>query len=301
MSVAIMSELLRTRLGSPQLKLVALKLADCANDDGRSIYPSKGTISDQTELSCSTVKDCINALLKMGLLIREQDADGHNRKTAVYAFDLEALEKLPKIEKRRAGRPSKPQAPETPAATNPGFPDEKTPPPGEKTPPPGGPNPSKNHQEEPSVVRARARTTKDADETSKRPYPLSQGWLLPEEFRKAAEEASPQHADYIEAEARAFARYNADRVTVATSAQWLAHWESWWARACARLQLPAAQAAAKLRDVGAGTTVRDTSESFAAYTARMVREGKVKPDARTKAFLAAEVAKGTIGATEVPA
>jgi hypothetical protein len=222
------------------------------------------------------VKDSIKALLAMGLLVCEQEADGHKQKTTVYAFDLDVLEALPKIEKRRGGRP-KTQAPETPVARKPRFSDEKPPAPGAKPPSPGDPNPSDTHHEETSVVSAQARTTKDADETSKRPYPISQGWLLPADLRKLAEEMSPQHADYIEAEARAFARYNADRVTVATAKQWRGHWESWWARACARLQLPAAKMAAELRSVGAGHTVHDTSESFAAYRERMIREGKYRP------------------------
>lgn len=285
MSVAIMSLIYKTPLGSPSLKAVALKLADCANDEGRSIYPSKQTIADQTELGLSTVKECVAELMAMGVLLCEEpSAGGHRGETTVYAFDLDALASLPRLAKRQAGRPKKTPATGRPGLKTPPAPG-KTPPADEKTPPAGGPNPSENHQEEQSVVVAHARkrakppsadTTTKADGKKDYPRPLAEGWLMPEDWRRECELSHPEQTDRISAEAAAFLRYNLERMTVARADEWRDHWRSWWLRAVARMQRPAAKAAIKF-GASVDVTVRDTSESFAAYTARMIAEGKYKP------------------------
>ena len=56
MSVRVMTMVWDAALGTPARKLDALKLADCANDRGESIYPSVSTIAAVTGLSTRTVR-----------------------------------------------------------------------------------------------------------------------------------------------------------------------------------------------------------------------------------------------------
>ena len=86
MSVKIMAALYEKRLGSPQMKAVALKLADCANNKGRSIYPSKCTIVQQTELDRATVFRCVAKLLDMGLLVIDRKSKGEPRRTRQFTL-----------------------------------------------------------------------------------------------------------------------------------------------------------------------------------------------------------------------
>jgi len=68
MSVKVMSLVWDADLGSPTRKLIALKLADCANDKGESIYPSISTIAADTDLSDRAVRKALADLRHDGLL-----------------------------------------------------------------------------------------------------------------------------------------------------------------------------------------------------------------------------------------
>lgn len=63
------------RTGSPISKLVLLKLADNANDEG-ACWPSLETIADHTELSRRTVQDHLTRLEGMGLIAVEERKAG---------------------------------------------------------------------------------------------------------------------------------------------------------------------------------------------------------------------------------
>ncbi|EMQ3722422.1 helix-turn-helix domain-containing protein, partial [Salmonella enterica subsp. enterica serovar Lubbock] len=70
MSMNLMAKAMSIKVGNPLRKLVLIKLADNANDEGEC-WPSYQHIADQCEVSRSTVKSHIRALEDMGLLKRE--------------------------------------------------------------------------------------------------------------------------------------------------------------------------------------------------------------------------------------
>ena len=49
MSIAVMSRLFKAQLGSPSRKMLAIRLADFADDDGRGIWPTVGRLAQETE------------------------------------------------------------------------------------------------------------------------------------------------------------------------------------------------------------------------------------------------------------
>lgn len=283
MSVKIMAALYEKRLGSPQMKAVALKLADCANDEGRSIYPSKCTIAQQTELDRATVFRCVAKLLDMGLLVIDRKSKGGTKKdTTVYSFDLAVLATLPGASEEPVAD-SHPSQPATPASRRTERSTRRT----VRLDPS---QPATQTINEPSITVSKSRErakppAADTDRTDdlafdKRkarvyPRPLPEGWTLPDDWREAALEAFPGLADRLDTEAANFRRFNSERMTVATPDEWEAHWRTWCARGAARL--PGAVRAAKLREFDAGPSVHDTSEPFAKYMARMIAEGKYKP------------------------
>ena len=94
MSIHLASMVWKTELGSANVKAVAMKLADCANDDGRNIWPSVATIARETELSIRTVQMMLRKLEGMGILKvaeRGGSCPGH---TTVYEIDLTVLAAL---------------------------------------------------------------------------------------------------------------------------------------------------------------------------------------------------------------
>jgi hypothetical protein len=82
-------------------KMVALKLADCASDQGDSIFPSVDTIERTTGCVQSTVRKWLFAMEHSGLLkVLKRSAGGAHKDTTVRAFDLGLLRRLnPTIDK----------------------------------------------------------------------------------------------------------------------------------------------------------------------------------------------------------
>ena len=70
MSMKLMVEVFHTEVGNPMHKLVLLKLADNANDNGEC-YPSYQHIAKQCEINKSTAMRAIEALCKKGLLLKQ--------------------------------------------------------------------------------------------------------------------------------------------------------------------------------------------------------------------------------------
>ena len=103
MSITVMSQVYATRLGGSNLKAVALKLADCANDDGGSIFPSVQTIAKHTELSESTARRCLQELLKSGILEVERAGGKGPRDTTHYRFNLTRLAAAPRVKDEPQG------------------------------------------------------------------------------------------------------------------------------------------------------------------------------------------------------
>lgn len=70
MSISLMNDVFHTKIGSQTLKLIILKLADNANDNGEC-FPSYQHIAEQCEVSKRTVIRAINTLCEKGFLIKK--------------------------------------------------------------------------------------------------------------------------------------------------------------------------------------------------------------------------------------
>lgn len=85
MSMLLMVKAMKARVGNSTRKLVLLKLADNANDEGYC-WPSYQHVADQCEISRRSAMRHITELEKGGFLKREQRKgdDGHNRSNGYW-------------------------------------------------------------------------------------------------------------------------------------------------------------------------------------------------------------------------
>jgi hypothetical protein len=95
MSVHVSSLVYSRLFGGASIKLVALKLADHADDDGGSIYPSIARIAAECELSERQVQRIIRDMVGRGLLRVIGDAKGGRGHPTRYSFHLSSLSALP--------------------------------------------------------------------------------------------------------------------------------------------------------------------------------------------------------------
>ncbi|WP_062388754.1 helix-turn-helix domain-containing protein [Pseudomonas abietaniphila] len=104
MSMDLMVKAMKTKVGHPLRKLVLIKLADNASDQGEC-WPSYQHIADQCEISRSTVKVHIRELEQAGLLRREFRRKGELNQSNVFHLTLEgrAGAALPGAESARGG------------------------------------------------------------------------------------------------------------------------------------------------------------------------------------------------------
>ncbi|EGH2896810.1 winged helix-turn-helix transcriptional regulator [Salmonella enterica] len=94
MSMNLMAKSMNIKVGNPLRKLVLIKLADNANDNGEC-WPSYQHIADQCEVSRSTVKSHIRALEDMGLLKREFRRKGELNQSNVFYLTLDNAQQIP--------------------------------------------------------------------------------------------------------------------------------------------------------------------------------------------------------------
>lgn len=87
MSMDLMVKAMKTKVGNPLRKLVLLKLADNANDQGEC-WPSYQHIADQCEISRSTVKAHIRELESAGFLRREFRRKGELNQSNIFHLAL---------------------------------------------------------------------------------------------------------------------------------------------------------------------------------------------------------------------
>lgn len=87
MSMELMVKAMKTKVGNPLRKLVLIKLADNASDQGEC-WPSYQHIADQCEIARSTVKTHIRELEKAGLVRREFRRNGELNKSNVFHLTL---------------------------------------------------------------------------------------------------------------------------------------------------------------------------------------------------------------------
>lgn len=93
MSMNLMAKAMNIKVGNPLRKLVLIKLADNANDNGEC-WPSYQHVADQCEVSRSTVKSHIRALEEMGLLKREFRRKGELNQSNVFYLTLDNAQQI---------------------------------------------------------------------------------------------------------------------------------------------------------------------------------------------------------------
>ncbi|EBG4923970.1 TPA: helix-turn-helix domain-containing protein [Salmonella enterica subsp. enterica serovar Schwarzengrund] len=124
MSMNLMAKAMSIKVGNPLRKLVLIKLADNANDNGEC-WPSYQHIADHCECSKSAVKEHISALIKLGLMTKENRVGVNNGKgntSNVYRLHLTSTPVPPE------------STPPVPSKSTGGSP-KSTPVPPESTPP----------------------------------------------------------------------------------------------------------------------------------------------------------------------
>jgi len=94
MGIQLISRVYRKSWGSASHKMVAIRLADVAKDDGTRIFPSVSTIASATDLSERQVQRIIKDFRKAGLLVIVRLGGGRSNPTE-YKFDLAAMDRLP--------------------------------------------------------------------------------------------------------------------------------------------------------------------------------------------------------------
>ncbi|HBR8111619.1 TPA: helix-turn-helix domain-containing protein [Klebsiella pneumoniae] len=91
MSMTLMAKAMVIKTGNPIRKLVLIKLADNANDSGEC-WPSYKHIADHCECSKSAVREHIDALISMGLLVKENRPgvkNGKGNASNLYCMNLD--------------------------------------------------------------------------------------------------------------------------------------------------------------------------------------------------------------------
>ncbi len=86
-----MSRIFRMNIGGCNRKLLAVRLADFADDDGRGIYPGVDRLAQETELSERTVQRILADFEREGILVCRQRATGRPGVANRYDFDLARL------------------------------------------------------------------------------------------------------------------------------------------------------------------------------------------------------------------
>lgn len=95
MSIAIMSQLFKAHLGSTGRKMLAVRLADFADDDGKGIWPTVGRLARETELSERTVQRTLAEFVDEGLLIVVKKGGSRPGEGTRYDFNMAVLARLP--------------------------------------------------------------------------------------------------------------------------------------------------------------------------------------------------------------
>ncbi|EDZ0848574.1 helix-turn-helix domain-containing protein [Salmonella enterica] len=132
MSMNLMAKAMSIKVGNPLRKLVLIKLADNANDNGEC-WPSYQHIADHCECSKSAVKEHISALIKLGLMTKENRVGVNNGKgntSNVYRLHLTSTPVPPE-----STPPVPPKSTPVPPKSTPPVPPKSTPVPPKSTPP----------------------------------------------------------------------------------------------------------------------------------------------------------------------
>lgn len=91
MSIRVMSEFFGLQLGGANRKMVALRLADFADDSGKGIWPTVARVAQECELSVRTVRRVLEEFVEEGILIVVRKGGGGPGSTTRYDFDLDRV------------------------------------------------------------------------------------------------------------------------------------------------------------------------------------------------------------------
>lgn len=94
MSIRLMTIVWDIPWPSQSALLIALKLADYANDEGGSIHPARDTLAQHAQTSLATVKRIMAGFRDVGLLEVLEEGGRGPRSTTKYAFNLPMLMRL---------------------------------------------------------------------------------------------------------------------------------------------------------------------------------------------------------------
>lgn len=94
MSIKLMTMVWDVEFPTQSQLLIALKMADFANDDGGSIYPSRSRVARNAQCSETTVKAVLRAFRAIGLLHVIKEGGKGPRNTTEYAYNVGLLECL---------------------------------------------------------------------------------------------------------------------------------------------------------------------------------------------------------------
>ncbi|WKS98500.1 helix-turn-helix domain-containing protein [Gallibacterium salpingitidis] len=88
MSLILMAKVMGIKVGNPLRKLVLLKLADNANDDG-ICFPSYQYIADVCEISKASARTHIEALIQMGFISKKARKNKDGSSSNLYVLHLD--------------------------------------------------------------------------------------------------------------------------------------------------------------------------------------------------------------------
>src|SRR5690554_1981590 len=101
--------------GKGSERLLMLALADCANDDGASIYPSVPTLASKAAMTDRRVRQILAVLRDAGwIAIDQQGKGGVKTGTTRYSMNVPKLRQQPLLahaEKREGRKPASPLKP----------------------------------------------------------------------------------------------------------------------------------------------------------------------------------------------
>ncbi|MCO7217869.1 helix-turn-helix domain-containing protein [Halomonas sp. OfavH-34-E] len=103
MSLMMMTEAFKKKVGNPARKLVLVKLADNANDQGEC-WPSYGHIAEECEMGRSTVKAHIKALADAGYLTIQIRRRGEQNASNMYKLTLDQGKETGRAKPSRPGK-----------------------------------------------------------------------------------------------------------------------------------------------------------------------------------------------------
>lgn len=94
MSIKLMTMVWEIPMPTHAQKLILLKLADWAADDGGSVFPSRNTIADRCDVSVSTVKRTMGALRACGVIHMVREGGDGPKDTNEWRLSVPLVEAL---------------------------------------------------------------------------------------------------------------------------------------------------------------------------------------------------------------